>query len=100
MTAATCSIVLCICETLGKGTLRMYPFLRVPTHPFRVLGASAVVKTLGSLLGVSTRGKHFYGELLCGACFGSLLNSLVPGASFRHIYPVLLCFPLKKISFP
>jgi hypothetical protein len=58
-----------------------------------------VVKTLGSLLGVSTRGKLFCGELLCGACFGSLLNSLVPGASLRHIYPVLLCFPPKKSHF-
>ncbi len=31
MTAATCSLVLCTCGTLGKGTLHMYPFFRVPT---------------------------------------------------------------------
>ena len=58
-----------------------------------------MVEILGSLLGVSTRGKLVCGELLCGACFGSLLNSLVPGASLRHIYPVLLCFPPKKSHF-
>ena len=33
--------------TLGKGTLRMYPSLSVPTHPFRVLGLSARGKCLG-----------------------------------------------------
>ena len=29
---------LCNRGTLGKGTLRMYPSLSVPTHPFKVLG--------------------------------------------------------------
>ncbi len=35
--------------TLGKGTLRMYPPSRVPTHPFRVLGRSALGNTRGEL---------------------------------------------------
>ena len=38
---------LCICGTLGKGTLCMCPSFRVPTHPFRVLGFIA----LGSFKG-------------------------------------------------
>ena len=41
---------LSLCElTLGKGTLRTYPSLRVPTHPFRVLGLNAHGRNLGEL---------------------------------------------------
>jgi len=40
-------LVLCTCGSLGKGTLRMYPSMSVPTHPFRVLGLSARGKYLG-----------------------------------------------------
>ncbi len=34
-------LVLCNCGTRGKGTLRTFPSLSVPTHPFRVLGCTA-----------------------------------------------------------
>jgi hypothetical protein len=34
-------------DTLGKGTLRMYPSWRVPIHPFRVLGLKALGRSLG-----------------------------------------------------
>ena len=37
-------------DTLGKGTLRMYPSSRVPTHPFRVIGFIALGRrNLGEL---------------------------------------------------
>lgn len=35
--------------TLGRGTERMYPFARVPTHPRRVLGASACGSNVGDV---------------------------------------------------
>ena len=35
--------------TLGEGTLPTYPSLRVPTHPFRVLGLKARGRNLGEL---------------------------------------------------
>ena len=40
-------LVLCNRVTLGKGTVRMFPSLSVPTNPFRVLGLSACGKYLG-----------------------------------------------------
>ncbi len=47
VTAQATGLVLCTHGTLRKGTLRMYPSLRVPTHPFRVLGLSVLGKYLG-----------------------------------------------------
>ncbi len=41
VTLRVTSLVLCISGPQGKGTLRMYPSLSVPTHPFRALGAKA-----------------------------------------------------------
>ncbi len=55
-----------------------------------------MVKTLGSLLGVSTRGELFCGELLCGACFGSSC----PGCQLTSYISCASLFPTQKISFP
>ncbi len=41
---------LCNCGTRGKGTLRTYPSLSVPTHPFRVLGCTARGRSRGELV--------------------------------------------------
>ena len=43
------SLVLCPSGILGKGTLRAYPWGRIPTHPFRVLGFCARGNTKGEL---------------------------------------------------
>ena len=45
--AQATGLMLCIGGTLGKGSRRMYPSLRVPTHPFRVLGLTARGKYRG-----------------------------------------------------
>jgi hypothetical protein len=43
VTAATCSLALCIHGNLGKGTLCMYPSLRIPTRwPLPSLSPSAI----------------------------------------------------------
>ena len=46
------AVALALCpsvDTLGKGTFRMYLSLRVPTHPFRVLGLEALGKCPGDV---------------------------------------------------
>ncbi len=43
------SLVLCISMARGKVTLRTYPLLRVPTHPFRALGAKVLGRYWGEL---------------------------------------------------
>ncbi len=45
--AQATGLVLCTRGTIGEDTLRMYPSLRVPTHPFRVLGLTDRGKYLG-----------------------------------------------------
>ena len=43
--------------TLGRGTERMYPFARVPTHPRRVLGASARGSVVGDVVVCTYHGR-------------------------------------------
>ena len=80
-TFATSALVLCVRGTLGKGTLRMYPSFRVPTHPFRALGHAARGKYRGEFSICKYQGRTAYDGHLCGVCFGSLLGSPVQGAS-------------------
>ncbi len=54
----TCDIVvLCLSGTLGKGTLCTYPWGRVPTHPFRVLGLIAQGKMGGKFYSCKYQGQ-------------------------------------------
>ena len=50
--------------------LRMYPFLRVPTHPFRALGVTARGNTRWEFSCVCTIGALLGGVTQCG-CFGN-----------------------------
>ncbi len=72
--------MLCIRGILGKGTLRMYPFSRVPTHPFRVLCLVARGIFLVSFLGANSMVELPHGMTLCDVCFGSLPDFPFPGA--------------------
>ena len=58
----------CTCGTLdgkvlwsrgtgGKGTFRMYPLGRLPTHPFRVLGLAALGNTKGEFISCKYQGR-------------------------------------------
>jgi hypothetical protein len=100
MTAQATGLVLCTRGTLGKGTLCMYPSLRVPTHPFRVLCLSALGKYLGEFSVCKYQDLTATWCAPRDACFGNLLNSLGLGARQPGTYRVLPCHQSRKVSFP
>jgi hypothetical protein len=75
--------VLCIRGILGKGTLRTYPFSRIPTHPFRVLCLVAH----GNILG----------EFLFALVIRQIFHARVPG-DVIHFLCHLVSHP-EKIAF-
>ena len=77
---ATCSLVLYIRGTLGTGTLRMYLSLRVPTHPFRVLGLLALGNAKGEFLHISITGAQQYDVPLGGVYSGNRQDSFCRGS--------------------
>ncbi len=68
--------------TRGRGTLRMYPLGRFPTHPFRVLGLVALGNTKEEFLSCKyhTKGKLLDDGSLGGACFDSPQDFPAQGA--------------------
>ncbi len=57
MVAQAVGLVLCTCGTLGKGTLRIYPSLRVPTRAMAMATMWAMVTAMGLVGDEEGKGK-------------------------------------------
>ncbi len=87
----TCDVVvLCLSGTLGNGTLRTYPWGRVPTHPFIVLGLVARGSTKGKFFSCKYQGQTAWWWDPTWCCFGN--RQEIPGldAIQHHMHPALL----------
>ncbi len=92
--------MLCLRGTCGRGTLRIYPLGRFPTHPFRVLGLVARGNTKGEFISCRTMGKPIDDGDLGDACFDSPQDFSVRGAIKFCMLFVPLCPLSKSTSFP
>ncbi len=93
-------LALCICGTLGKGTLRTYPSFRVPTHPFRVLGRFARGSSLGEFSHVNNTALPRYDAPQGDVYFDNRQGFPSRGATGKNTHSV---HPFRKsinISFP
>ncbi len=95
-------LALCICGTLGKGALRMYPPFWVPTYPFRVLGRFArdMEVPRGEFSHVNNTALPRYDAPQGGVYFDNWQGFPSRGATEKNTHSVHLFHKSKNISFP